>query len=142
MKKEAIKNKKIKSKLNSGTSPKFGHPRLSRFKLGSEILVFVFFVLIHLPNLGHDNFNTDVWKWKSRSYNFGSAVLGGDFSHTLQTYHPGVTLMWLGSIGARINNFLAGIKGQSLIADENVNIIFQLALGDTIRIPSYLQDAK
>ena len=126
MKKEAIKNKKIKSKPNSGASPKFSRPRLGHFKLGPEILVFVFFVLIHLPDLGHDNFNTDVWKWKSRSYNFGSAVLGGDFSHTLQTYHPGVTLMWLGSIGARINNFLAGIKGQSLIADENVNIIFQL----------------
>ena len=110
MKKEAIKNKKIKSKLNSGASPKSGRLRLGHFKLGSEILVFVFFVLIHLPDLGHDNFNTDVWKWKSRSYNFGSAILGGDFSHTLQTYHPGVTLMWLGSIGARINNFLALIN--------------------------------
>ncbi|HOV97905.1 MAG TPA: hypothetical protein PLW49_02735, partial [bacterium] len=62
MKKEAIKNKKIKSKPNSGASPKFSRPRLGHFKLGPEILVFVFFVLIHLPDLGHDNFNTDVWK--------------------------------------------------------------------------------
>ena len=26
----------------------------------SPVLIFLFFVLVHLPDLGHDNFNTDV----------------------------------------------------------------------------------
>lgn len=98
-------------------------------KIGSlkyEILVFIFFVLMRLPSLGHDNFNTDVWKWKSRSYNFGSGLFSGRFDQTLQTYHPGVTLMWLGGVGVKVNNYMAKINNQSLVADDNIQIIFQL----------------
>ncbi len=91
-----------------------------------EILVFIFFVLVRLPSLGHDSFNTDVWRWKARSYDFGNGVSNGDFKRTLQMYHPGVTLMWLGSAGVQINNTYAGFKGQSLVADDDVGIIFQL----------------
>jgi hypothetical protein len=64
MKKERSVKKNLISRLSSGLIP---------------VLVFLFFVLIHLPDLGHDNFNTDVWKWKLRSYNFGSAVTGKNF---------------------------------------------------------------
>ncbi len=91
-----------------------------------EFLVFLFFVLVRIPSLGHDNFNTDAWRWKSRSYNFGNAITSGKFENTLQKYHPGVILMWLGSAGVKINNTYANLKGQSLVADESVDIIFQL----------------
>lgn len=98
------------------------------------ILVFLFFVLVHLPDLGHDNFNTDVWKWKSRSYNFGMAVLGKDFEQSLQTYHPGVVLMWLGGAGAKITNYLAESQGRSVIADDSVDIIFQIDFAQKILV--------
>lgn len=91
----------------------------------TSILIFLFFTLVHLPDLGHDNFNTDVWKWKSRSYNFGSAVMGNNFEQSLQTYHPGVVLMWLGGAGAKITNYWASSRGMSLVADDSVDIIFQ-----------------
>ena len=92
----------------------------------SLVLVFLFFVSLHLPDLGHDNFNTDVWRWKSRSFDFGSAVLGNNFEQTLQTYHPGVVLMWLGGAGAKITNYWAESQGKSILADDSVDIIFQI----------------
>ncbi len=98
------------------------------------ILVFLFFVLVHLPDLGHDNFNTDVWKWKSRSYNFGSAILGNNLEQSLQTYHPGVVLMWLGGAGAKITNYLAESQGRSVIADDSVDIIFQIDFAQKILV--------
>ncbi|HPD73712.1 MAG TPA: glycosyltransferase family 39 protein [bacterium] len=98
------------------------------------VLVFLFFVLVHLPDLGHDNFNTDVWKWKSRSYNFGSAILGNNLEQSLQTYHPGVVLMWLGGAGAKITNYLAESQGRSVIADDSVDIIFQIDFAQKILV--------
>lgn len=76
------------------------------FNLKYELLVLLFFVLVRLPNLGHDNFNTDVWKWKQRSYDFGTGVYGLQFEKTFQKYHPGVTLMWVGSSGVKIANVI------------------------------------
>jgi hypothetical protein len=70
-----------------------------------EIIIFLIFVLSRTPDLGHDVFNTDVWKWKARTYDFGTGVFTLDFEKTIQKYHPGVTLMWLGSIGVKIYNF-------------------------------------
>jgi hypothetical protein len=91
-----------------------------------EALVFIFFVLIHIPSLGNDNFNTDVWKWKARSQGFGNGITSLQFKDTLQTYHPGVILMWAGSVGSKINNFIANSKGMSLLIDDDVDIVFQL----------------
>jgi hypothetical protein len=114
------KNKKLGKRRSLGLGPRLS-PRLSL-----EILVFIFFVLVRLPSLGHDNFNTDVWRWKARSYDFGSGVTSGNFEMTLQKYHPGVTLMWLGSVGAKINNLYSTLTGISLVAEDSVNVIFQL----------------
>lgn len=72
-----------------------------------ELLLVALFVLSRAPSLGHDNFNTDVWKWKSRSYDFGTGVFTLDFNKTLQKYHPGVTLMWVGTVGVKVFNFYA-----------------------------------
>ncbi|OGC70092.1 hypothetical protein A2415_00645 [candidate division WWE3 bacterium RIFOXYC1_FULL_39_7] len=75
---------------------------IKNYKL--EILVFVFFLLTRVPDLGHDSFNTDVWKWKTRSYDFSSGVFNLRPELTIQKYHPGVTLMWLGTLGIKVAN--------------------------------------
>jgi 4-amino-4-deoxy-L-arabinose transferase-like glycosyltransferase len=92
---------------------------LGKFKY--ELLVVLFFVLLRLPGLGSDTFNTDVWKWKARSYDFGTGIFTLDLEKTIQKYHPGVTLMWLGTAGIKIYNvyhetFLSGISIDSLQA--------------------------
>lgn len=87
-----------------------------------SILVFIFFVIVHLPDLGHDNFNTDVWRWKSRSYAFGQAVATGNFQDAIQKYHPGVTLMWLGFIGVKIHNFYLYVFESREFMDSIVDI--------------------
>ena len=91
-----------------------------------ELLVLLFFILVHLPDLGHDNFNTDVWRWKARSYDFGNGIASGQFDKTLQMYHPGVTLMWLASAGVKINKLYSSIAHLSLTADNDVKVIFRL----------------
>lgn len=95
-------------------------------KLKNEILLTVFFVISRIPNLGHDLFNTDVWKWKSRIYDFGSGVFGLDFIKTIQKYHPGVTLMWIGSLAVKIFNFYYEAILKVIPPDNDVNTIFGL----------------
>ncbi len=96
---------------------------MKKFKY--EILVFIFAILIKLPNLGYDTFNTDVWKWKSRSYNFSNGVFGLDFKETLQIYHPGVILMWHGTFAIKIFNLYydVAVGGEPL---NDVTSIFYL----------------
>lgn len=69
-----------------------------------EILIFLFCILVKLPNLGFDTFNTDIWKWKTRTYNFSNGIFSLDFGQTLQRYHPGVMLMWHGTVGIKLYN--------------------------------------
>lgn len=77
----------------------------SIFKKYSDIFwVFSLFVVSRLPSLGYDIFNTDVWKWKARSYDFSSGIFYLDFAKTLQKYHPGVVLMWLNTAAIKIYN--------------------------------------
>ena len=49
-----------------------------------EILVFILFVVSRLPDLGYDTFNTDVWKWKARIFDFGTGIFTLDFAKTIQ----------------------------------------------------------
>jgi len=62
------------------------------------------FVLLRLPYLGQEIFNTDVWKWKARTYDFGEGVFTLNFEKTIQKYHPGVTLMWIGTFAVKVYN--------------------------------------
>jgi len=96
----------------------------SKFKY--ELIVFLLFVLVRLPSLGHDNFNTDVWRWKARSYDFGTGISSGNFKNTLQKYHPGVTLMWISGVAVKINAAYSMLTNTSLSADDNIGVIFQL----------------
>ncbi|HID65285.1 MAG TPA: glycosyltransferase family 39 protein [Anaerolineae bacterium] len=41
----------------------------------------------------------DERRWIERSVQFFSALLAGDFAHTFQTGHPGVTTKWTGTVG-------------------------------------------
>ncbi|KKS07472.1 hypothetical protein A3K01_02725 [candidate division WWE3 bacterium RIFOXYD1_FULL_43_17] len=87
-----------------------------------EILFVLLFIVSRLPDLGHDTFNTDVWKWKARSYDFGTGVFTWDLEKTIQKYHPGVTLMWLGTAAIKVYNFYA----ESNPAENSIEMIFQL----------------
>jgi len=98
-------------------------------KIKLEILFFIFFVILHSFDLGHDNFNTDVWKWKQRSYDFGTGVYGLQFEKTFQKYHPGVTLMWVGSTGVKISNLLT----QDILPDSFKTDTERLFLLDRIQ---------
>lgn len=95
-------------------------------KLKYEILIILFFVLSRLPSMGHDNFTTDTWKWKSRSYDFGSGIFGLDFEKTLQKYHPGVTLMWIGTAGIKVYNASYSLINKVDPPDNSVTTIFGL----------------
>lgn len=64
-----------------------------------ELIVVLLAFFLRLPDLGNDTFNTDVWKWKKRTYNFLNSVKTLDLAGTAQTYHPGVPLMVLGGTG-------------------------------------------
>jgi hypothetical protein len=95
-------------------------------KVKYELLVILFFILTRLPSLGHDNFTTDTWKWKSRSYDFGSGVFGLDFQKTLQKYHPGVTLMWIGATGIKIYNASYNLLNKTDPPNDVVSTVFEL----------------
>ncbi len=81
--------------------------KLLKFKF--EILFFVLFLLSRMPFIGQESFNTDVWKWKARIYDFGSGVFNLDFQKTLQKYHPGVTLMWVGTAAVKVEGLYCAV---------------------------------
>lgn len=91
-----------------------------------EITFFCIFVLLRVFALGHDNFNTDVWKWKSRIYDFGTGVFTFQPDKTLQKYHPGVTLMWVGSIGVKIFNAYYDVAYGHPPSDNSLDSVFGL----------------
>jgi len=55
----------------------------------------LFYLLLHLPNLGTNELNPDAVNWHKRSEQFVLAFKTRDFAKTNQHYHPGVTLMWI-----------------------------------------------
>lgn len=91
-----------------------------------EILFFAFFVVARLPYLGQEMFNTDVWKWKQRIYDFGSGVFTLDFEKTLQKYHPGVTLMWLGTGAVKVQGLYCSVATCPDEAIDPVGAVFTL----------------
>ncbi len=51
----------------------------------------------------------EAYFWQDRSAKFLSAVASGRFADTMITGHPGVTTMWLGSIGLLVERALVGL---------------------------------
>ncbi|MCA9302422.1 hypothetical protein KDA10_03640, partial [candidate division WWE3 bacterium] len=91
-----------------------------------EMFAFLLFVLTRLNNLGYDMFNTDVWKWKSRIYDFGEGIFTLSFEKTLQRYHPGVTLMWLGALGVKLQSFYYKVVLGFSPPDNDIQTVFIL----------------
>ena len=68
----------------------------SRAALG--IAVFLLALCVRMPGL--DVFvGPDETSWVTRSANFGQALTSGDWTGTYQTGHPGVIVMWVGTLG-------------------------------------------
>ena len=91
-----------------------------------EIFIFLFFIAIRLPSLGHEMFNTDVWKWKARTYDFGQGVFTLDFEKTIQKYHPGVTLMWIGTASVKVYNLYYDLVFGHPPVDNAISTVFEL----------------
>ncbi len=89
----------------------------SRRLLWRVIGLLVVAAAVWLPRgLALDHFVTpDESYWLARSANFSQALAHGDFSHTYQFFHPGVTTMWLGSAG-----FLVADRTYARDADSQV----------------------
>jgi 4-amino-4-deoxy-L-arabinose transferase-like glycosyltransferase len=57
-----------------------------------------------------DFFTTDeAYHWVTRSERFAAAVGAGRWADTIITGHPGVTLMWLGALGLRLEQLAVGL---------------------------------
>lgn len=66
------------------------------------ILISILFILFLLPRLillGNDFINIDFPLWNDRITSFANNIKAGNFNGTYQTFHPGVTVMWLSGIG-------------------------------------------
>lgn len=59
------------------------------------IIVFLIMLVPRLVGLGWDEWNVDAPRWQVRSDQFIRALEKGELEETYQSYHPGVTLMWL-----------------------------------------------
>jgi len=70
-------------------------------KLRQAIWLLVLFLLAWLPRtLALDAYvSPDERKWLARSANFAYALSHGDLAETFQREHPGVTVMWAGTLG-------------------------------------------
>lgn len=79
------------------------------------IIAVLFFVAWFPRVLGLDRFVTpDERKWLARSANFYQAVSQGDLANTFQREHPGVTVMWAGTLGflQRFPSYAQSAPGQ------------------------------
>src|SRR5262245_49430271 len=67
----------------------------------TALILFVLFLAVWTPRvLALDRFVTeDERRWLTRSANFYQAITHGDWAHTFQREHPGVTVMWMGTLG-------------------------------------------
>jgi hypothetical protein len=72
------------------------------------LLCLAIFILALLPRLGalERYITPDELRWVDRSLRFSAALAQGDFASTMQSGHPGVITMWLGSSGIRLQHAL------------------------------------
>ncbi len=95
-------------------------------ELKHEIIVIFLFILLRIPSLGHDSFNTDFWRWQARIYDFGTGVFTAKFDMTIQKYHPGVTLMWIGTAAVKSYNLYYRITTKADPPDNSIKTVFEL----------------
>jgi hypothetical protein len=90
------------------------------------IFLILFYIAIRIPYLGFSNFNTDSFKWKTRIYDFGSGVFNLNLDQTVQKYHPGVTLMWVGAFSVKFYNFIYEFLLKTPPIDNDISFVFSL----------------
>lgn len=90
------------------------------------IYLVIFFILVRLPYLGYSNFNTDSFKWKQRIYDFGTGVFTLDFQKTNQKYHPGVTLLWVGTVAVKFHTLVNDYITPNPSSENSVEYMFSL----------------
>ena len=56
--------------------------------------------------------------WYQRAVHFGDALLSQDWGATYQSYHPGVTAMWLAGIGLKLFAWQRGLSSDQLLGLE------------------------
>ncbi len=78
----------------------------NRLILGSYILIGIISLALRTADLGSFANEDEVRYWLSRSQTFLNALQTGDFGATAITTHPGVTTMWLGSVGILLRRAL------------------------------------
>jgi hypothetical protein len=54
-------------------------------------------------------------RWYHRAVPFVDALLAGDWAGTYQSYHPGVTVMWLAGVGMRVFAWRRGLSSDQLL---------------------------
>jgi hypothetical protein len=69
------------------------------------LLVFCLALLPRVTGLADFLTTDEAYHWIERTERFHAALVDGRWAETNQTGHPGVTLMWLGSLGLEIERF-------------------------------------
>ena len=89
---------------------------MSKSRLYTLLAFSAVVLALWLPRgLALDRFVTiDENRWLTRSANFHRALVQGEFAHTYQHGHPGVTIMWLGMAGFlwRSPDYAANVPGE------------------------------
>jgi len=57
-------------------------------------------------------------QWYQRAIQFSDALLAHDWAGTYQSYHPGVTTMWLAGIGLKLFAWQQGLSSEQLLGIE------------------------
>jgi hypothetical protein len=76
--------------------------------LGIVALLGAIALLPRVLGLGDFATTDEVYHWIARTERFADAVASLRWAETNQTGHPGVTLMWLGSLGLALERFAVG----------------------------------
>ena len=90
------------------------------------LILVTFFIVIRIPYLGFSNFNTDSYKWKQRIYDFGTGVFTLDLEKTNQKYHPGVTLLWVGTFAVKFHTLMFDYVYNSQVSTNSSEYVFSL----------------
>jgi len=80
---------------------------------GIPVLIFA---VAFLPRANYPVSRPTVWS--DRAVRFSDAVLAHDWPETFHSYHPGVTTMWLSSIGLRLLAWQQGLSSDQLLGVE------------------------
>jgi 4-amino-4-deoxy-L-arabinose transferase-like glycosyltransferase len=112
-------------------------------RLLTAAICLVLFLVALAPRVTtlHAFLTPDEQLWCDRSVRFALGLLEGDWTRTLQTYHPGVTTMWTGTLGLAARYLLSGQSGAMSFHDFVAGTVFSLDLAPYLRMPTVVLSA-